>query len=139
MVRFFIHASSVTNTHRALFFDPNRFLDERLHKYLTPNPFIFLPFNGGPRICLGQQFAYHEVSFFLVRLLQHFSEIRLDTEAIPPEGRPPNSWKEEGGIKAREKVKIGNHLTMYVMEGLWVTMEEAAVDDGEQTTCAGSG
>ena len=36
-------------------FDPDRFLDERLHKYLTPNPFIFSPFNAGPRICLGQQ------------------------------------------------------------------------------------
>lgn len=39
-------------------FDPDRFLDERLHKYLTPNPFIFLPFNAGPRICLGQQVRY---------------------------------------------------------------------------------
>lgn len=39
----------------ALEFDPDRFLDERLHKYLTPRPFIFLPFNAGPRICLGQQ------------------------------------------------------------------------------------
>jgi len=36
-------------------FDPDRFIDARLHKYLTPNPFIFLPFNAGPRICLGQQ------------------------------------------------------------------------------------
>lgn len=36
-------------------FDPDRFIDERLQKYLVPNPFIFLPFNGGPRICLGQQ------------------------------------------------------------------------------------
>ena len=39
----------------ALEFDPDRFLDDRLRKYLTPNPFIFLPFNAGPRICLGQQ------------------------------------------------------------------------------------
>jgi len=39
----------------ALEFDPDRFLDERLHQYLIPNPFIFLPFNAGPRICLGQQ------------------------------------------------------------------------------------
>ena len=39
----------------ALEFDPDRFLDERLQKYLIPNPFIFLPFNAGPRICLGQQ------------------------------------------------------------------------------------
>lgn len=36
-------------------FDPDRFLDHRVHKYLTPNPFIFVPFNAGPRICLGQQ------------------------------------------------------------------------------------
>ncbi|KAJ6618635.1 cytochrome P450 [Mycena sp. CBHHK59/15] len=44
----------------ALDFDPDRFLDERLHKYctcgnaVTPNPLIFLPFSAGPRICLGQ-------------------------------------------------------------------------------------
>ena len=39
----------------ALYFDPDRFVDERLNKYFTGNPFIFLPFNAGPRICLGQQ------------------------------------------------------------------------------------
>lgn len=39
----------------ALEFDPDRFLDDRMKKYLVPNPFIFLPFNAGPRICLGQQ------------------------------------------------------------------------------------
>jgi len=62
--------------HLALEFDPDRFLDFRLHKYLTPNPFIFVPFNAGPRICLGQQFAYNEASFFLVKLLQNFQEIK---------------------------------------------------------------
>ena len=36
-------------------FDPDRFIDERLRKYLMRNPFIFVPFNAGPRICLGQQ------------------------------------------------------------------------------------
>ncbi len=36
-------------------FDPDRFLDERVKKYLIKNSFIFLPFNAGPRICLGQQ------------------------------------------------------------------------------------
>ena len=47
--------STNQNPPLALEFYPDRFLDERLHKYLTPNPFIFLPFNAGPRICLGQQ------------------------------------------------------------------------------------
>lgn len=68
----------------ALEFDPDRFLDERLHKYLTPNPFIFLPFNAGPRICLGQQvnefypfFIYmssdHHFNFSLLIMKLHFS------------------------------------------------------------------
>lgn len=39
----------------ALEFDPDCFLDDRLHRYLAPNPYIFCPFNAGPRICLGQQ------------------------------------------------------------------------------------
>ena len=36
-------------------FDPDRFIDGRVKKYLIPNPSIFLPFNAGPRVCLGQQ------------------------------------------------------------------------------------
>ncbi len=44
----------------ALEFDPDRFLDQRVKQYLVPRPFIFMPFNAGPRICLGQQ-----VSFFI--------------------------------------------------------------------------
>ncbi|KAI9875794.1 MAG: hypothetical protein M1830_007994 [Pleopsidium flavum] len=35
----------------------------------------YLPFNGGPRICIGQQFALTEVSFVIVRLLQRFEKI----------------------------------------------------------------
>ncbi|KAI6040650.1 cytochrome P450 [Pisolithus marmoratus] len=67
-------------------FDPDRFLDERL-KYLTSNPFIFLPFNASPRIRLGQQFAYNEMTFFLVCLLQTFSSITLakDVQTRPAE------------------------------------------------------
>ncbi|KAK6346911.1 Protein kinase alk2 [Orbilia brochopaga] len=35
--------------------------------------FGFLPFNGGPRICLGQQFAITEASYAIVRLFQRFT------------------------------------------------------------------
>jgi cytochrome P450 len=90
-----------------------RFLDDRVHKYLTPNPFIFLPFNAGPRICLGQQFAYNEVSFFLIRLLQKFSGVSLAQDAQPPGSIPPKSWKSAGGRQAIEKVWPMSHLTMY--------------------------
>lgn len=59
------------------------------------------------------QFAYHETSFFLVRLLQRFSEFSLATDAQPPASRPPASWAGCAGSKGRDKVWPGIHLTMY--------------------------
>ncbi|KAG2139717.1 cytochrome P450 [Suillus clintonianus] len=108
----------------ALEFDPDRFLDERLQKYLSPNPFIFLPFNAGPRICPGQQFAYHEMSFFLVRLLQSFSSVSLDMKM---QTLPPTEWANAPGRKGVDKVVFKSHLTTYVQGGLWVTMEEGTL------------
>lgn len=35
----------------------------------------YLPFNGGPRICLGQQYALVEASYALIRLLQKYRDI----------------------------------------------------------------
>ncbi|RPD66744.1 cytochrome P450 monooxygenase pc-2 [Lentinus tigrinus ALCF2SS1-7] len=112
----------------AAYFDPDRWIDERLNKYFTANPFIFLPFNAGPRICLGQQFAYNEMSFFLIRLLQNFSHMELDLSAQPPEARPPPEWAGAEGQKGVEKIVPKAHLTLYVHGGLWVKMTEAERD-----------
>lgn len=95
-------------------FDPDRFIDHRVQKYLTSNPFIFLPFNAGPRICLGQQFAYNEMSFFLIKLMQSFESFDLDTEALDPESRPREEWKGEKGRKGVEKMWPRSHLTLYI-------------------------
>ncbi|KAJ5952413.1 Cytochrome P450 E-class CYP52 [Penicillium vulpinum] len=35
----------------------------------------YIPFNGGPRTCIGQQFALMRTSYVLVRLLQRFDRI----------------------------------------------------------------
>ncbi|KAF7334357.1 hypothetical protein MSAN_02375000 [Mycena sanguinolenta] len=102
----------------ALKWDPERFIDERLHKYLTANPFIFLPFNAGPRICIGQQFAYHEASFFLVRLLQNFSNISLVPTAQPTAYTPPDTTDDPLGWKRSERFAVKTHLTMFIEGGI---------------------
>ncbi|KAJ8589112.1 cytochrome P450 [Rhizopogon salebrosus TDB-379] len=107
----------------ALEFDPDRWLDDRVAKYLIPNPFIFLPFNAGPRICLGQQFAYNEMSFMLIRLLQNFCSIMLSPESHDPALLPPAWWAEKDGRQAFERFCPRNHLTLYAKGGLWVKME----------------
>lgn len=50
-------------------FDPDRWLDERNKKYFLANPFIFIPFHGGPRICLGQQVRSKEWSYVVLSLI----------------------------------------------------------------------
>jgi cytochrome P450 len=44
---------------------------------LTGIGWAFFPFSGGPRQCLGQDFALMEVSYTVVRLLQAFPIITL--------------------------------------------------------------
>jgi len=45
----------------------------------------YLPFNGGPRICIGQQFALTEASYTTIRLLQNITSI---------ESRDPSKYRE---------------------------------------------
>ncbi|KAL6298478.1 cytochrome P450 [Sparassis latifolia] len=111
-------------------FDPDRFLDERVARYLIANPFIFLPFNAGPRICPGQQFAYNEMSFFTIRLLQRFSAIVLVPDAHPPGSLPPKEWAGLPGRKGIERFWPKVHLTVYSNGGLWVRMTPAEYEDG---------
>jgi hypothetical protein len=59
------------------------------------------------------QFAYNEMSFMIIRFLQQFSSISLETDAYPSEARPPAAWKEGVGRKTIEKVWPKIHLTMY--------------------------
>lgn len=40
-----------------------------------PKSWSFIPFNGGPRICIGQQFALTEMGYTLVRMLQRFERL----------------------------------------------------------------
>jgi cytochrome P450 len=67
-------------------FRPERWLDDpATGKKGLRTGWEYLPFNGGARICLGQQFALTEASYTTVRLLQAFRAI---------ESRESRPWTE---------------------------------------------
>jgi len=76
-------------------------------RWLSRRPgWEYLPFNGGPRICIGQQFALTEAGYVTVRLLQKFDQI--DGSAIS------------------KQVRHGLTLTTCPADGVNVRLHEAA-------------
>ncbi|KAK3678203.1 hypothetical protein LTR78_002299 [Recurvomyces mirabilis] len=87
----------------ALLFNPGRW-ERRL-----PFSWQFVPFSGGPRICLGQQFALVETSYVLVRLLQRYDAVRaVDREQMT-------------------KMRKGIGLAMWPADGVKVKLHKARV------------
>ncbi|KAL4754881.1 hypothetical protein BDW72DRAFT_104008 [Aspergillus terricola var. indicus] len=56
------------------FADPVIFSPERWEVW-SPKPWHYVPFNGGPRICIGQNFALAEMGYTIVRILQRYERI----------------------------------------------------------------
>ncbi|KAL7942335.1 cytochrome P450 [Trichoderma barbatum] len=57
------------------FADPAVFSPERWAVW-HPRPHDYIPFNAGPRFCLGQQFALTEMGYTLCRIFQRFDRVR---------------------------------------------------------------
>jgi cytochrome P450 len=64
----------VLHRHRTLWDDPDRFDPERFSpERSTARPrFAYLPFGGGPRICIGAQLALTEVSLLVATMAQRY-------------------------------------------------------------------
>ena len=72
---------------------------ERWEKW-TPKAWTYIPFNGGPRICVGQQFALTEMAYTIVRILQRF-------ESISRYWQGEQKMKAEIVISPADGVKVG--------------------------------
>lgn len=94
-------AYSVYATHRLPEFygkDSDVFRPERWAD-LKRLGWAYVPFNGGPRICLGQQFALTEVSYVVTRLIQLFPNlVNRDDAEYPPKKSAQLTMCHQNGV-----------------------------------------
>ncbi len=72
-----IYSPAITHRLPHLYPQPDRFLPERWANF-TPSHYDYIPFGGGPRRCIGAEFALMELKLVLPLILQRY---RL---SIPP-------------------------------------------------------
>ena len=65
--------------------DAEEFRPERWEDGQLKPRWEYLPFNGGPRICIGQQYALAEVGYVTVRMAQEFRTLK---------SQDPGPWEE---------------------------------------------
>ncbi|MDO5371144.1 cytochrome P450 [Paracoccus sp. (in: a-proteobacteria)] len=85
--------------HKLLWDNPDAFDPGRFAPGMERDRFAFLPFGGGPRICIGANFALQEAAIILATLLSRF-----DFALVP--GRDPRprmilTLRPEGGVWLR--------------------------------------
>lgn len=85
-----------------------------------PKPWTYIPFHGGPRICVGQQFALTEMGYTVVKVLQKFERIENcmlpEGEGVGQRGKRP--WGDGPCLKAEIVLQPGEgvHVGFYEAE-----------------------
>ena len=74
--------------HRTYWEQPTAFMPSRFRDKPAPwNAGTFMPFGGGPRICIGAAFAMAEAEIMLAALLSRFTISLADTKPVLPVGK----------------------------------------------------
>lgn len=93
--------------HPGLWPEAEVFQPERFAPGAAPAPpaYGYLPFGGGPRLCVGQQFALTELQLVLIQTLREF---RVEPAGAPLPGMNPLiTLRPAGGLKLRFRRREG--------------------------------
>jgi cytochrome P450 len=82
-------------------FDPERFAPGRVEQIL---PYTYIPFGGGPRICIGNSLATMELVLLAATILQQY---RLTLDQPPPEMEMEIVLRPKGGLRMRAQPRQG--------------------------------
>jgi cytochrome P450 len=63
-------------------FRPERFAPEKKHNI---DRYVYFPFGGGPRLCIGNNFALLEMQIILIQLYRHYKFRLEDNFKVEPE------------------------------------------------------
>ncbi|WP_165822155.1 cytochrome P450 [Hymenobacter edaphi] len=89
--------------HSALWDEPEVFRPARFGPEApSPPPYAYLPFGGGPRLCIGQQFALTEMQLVLLQVLRRF-----EVEWV---AQPPVLMRPLISLRPRHDIRLGFRL-----------------------------
>ncbi len=83
-------------------FDPDRWTSPQVAR--MPK-FAYFPFGGGPRVCIGNQFASIEAMLLLATVVRRFRLERADSEPVKPD--PSLTLRPSRGIQMRLHARDG--------------------------------
>jgi cytochrome P450 len=91
--------SYLLHRHKSFWERPEEFMPERFSdEGITGRPkHVYMPFGGGPRICLGKYFALTELQLVLATISQRY-RLRLPPGAPPVEAEPLITLHPKGGV-----------------------------------------
>jgi cytochrome P450 len=88
--------------------EPEKFIPERFSKENKKKqaPFSYLPFGGGPRLCIGNNFAMMEMQLALARLVPRYDFRLVEGQSV--ELQPLITLRPKDGIRMRFQIGAGH-------------------------------
>ncbi|XP_023736893.1 cytochrome P450 86B1 [Lactuca sativa] len=90
-------------------FRPDRWL--RDGRFMSESAYKFTAFNGGPRLCLGKDFAYYQMKFVAASILYRYKVVVVENHPVAP--KLALTMYMQHGLKVKLCKRSESELQMY--------------------------